>query len=137
MAFTDYFAPIRRVGQQHRGVIIMFNSTLALLVTGELCLREVVTPSLAPSFEGVAAALLQPLGVLGLGFLLAGLLLWALLLVRHQLSFFYPLWGLGSVALLGLYWVRPSGWVDPKALFGALLVLVGAGLLMRGGHSRN
>ena len=56
--------------------------------------------------------------------------------MRHQLSFFYPLWGLGSVVLLGLYWLRPSGWIDPKALFGALLVLIGAGLLMRGGHSR-
>ncbi len=137
MAFTDYIAPIKRVSQQHRGVIIMFNSTLALLVTGEICLRQVAPASSVLSIDGVAAALLQPLGLLGLGFLLAGLLLWAALLVRHQLSFFYPLWGLGSVVLLGLYWLRPSGWIDPKALFGALLVLVGAGLLMRGGHSRS
>jgi hypothetical protein len=136
MAFTDYFAPIKRVSQQHRGVIIMFNSTLALLVTGEICLREVVSSSTVFSVDSVAAALLQPLGLLGLGFLLAALLMWSVLLVRHQLSFFYPLWGLGSVVLMGLYWLRPSGWIDPKALFGALLVLIGAGLLMRGGHSR-
>ncbi len=137
MAFTDYFAPIKRVSQQHRGVIIMFNTTLALLVTGELCLREVVPASMVLSVDSVAAVLLQPLGLLGLGFLLAGLLMWSVLLVRHQISFFYPLWGLGSVVLLGLSWLRPSGWVDPKALFGVLLVLVGAGLLMRGGHSRS
>jgi len=137
MVFIDYFAPIKRVGQQHRGTIILFNSALALLVIGELCLREVLTATAVLSIDTVAMALLQPLGLLGLGFLLTALLLWASLLVRHQLSFFYPLWGLGTVVLVGLYWLRTGGWLDLKALFGALLVMVGVGLLVRGGHSRS
>ncbi|HYF65022.1 MAG TPA: hypothetical protein VD886_19510 [Herpetosiphonaceae bacterium] len=136
MAFIDYFVPLRRAGQKHRSAILMFGGTLGLLITGELCLRQVLDGRAAPDPALLAAALLQPLGLLGMGCILAATLLWAMLLVRHQLSFFYPLWGLATLALMLAHWIAAGSLDDPRALFGALLVLAGAGLLARGGHSR-
>lgn len=136
MAFIDYFVPLRRASQQHRGAILMFGGTLGLLITGELCLRQALAGLAAPDPDLLAAALMQPLGLLGMGSILAATLLWALLLVRHQLSFFYPLWGLAPLALMLVHWIATGSLLDPRALFGALLVLAGAGLLLRGGHSR-
>ena len=136
MAFIDYFVPLRRAGQQHRGAILMFGGSLGLQTTGELCLRQALAGIASPQPAILAAALLQPLGLLGMGSILAATLLWAMLLARHQLSFFYPLWGLATVVLMVVHWVATGGLLDPRAMFGALLVLCGAGLLARGGHSR-
>ena len=136
MAFIDYFVPLRRASQQHRSAILMFGGTLGLLITGELCLRQVLAGIAVPDPNLLAAALMQPLGLLGMGSILAATLLWALLLVRHQLSFFYPLWGLAALALMLAHWIATGSLHDLRALFGALLVLAGAGLLLRGGHSR-
>ena len=136
MAFIDYFVPLRRASQQHRGAILMFGGTLGLLIAGELCLRQALAGLAVPDPDLLAAALMQPLGLLGMGSILAATLLWALLLMRHQLSFFYPLWGLAALALMLVHWIVNGALLDPRAWFGALLVLVGAGLLLRGGHSR-
>lgn len=135
MAFTDYFAPIKRVGQQHRGAIATFGGSLGLLVAGELCLRRVLLSVATPSLAALELALLQPLGVVGMGLVLAAILVWALLVSRYQLSFFYPLWGLATLVLTLVYRIASGELPAPQTLFGALLVIIGAVLLIRGGHS--
>lgn len=144
MAFTDYIAPIKRVGQQHRASILMFSGALLLLLAGDLCLRRILKSQEAAALAGAAGkdafwaaipvVLAQPSGWLGLGLIGAGLCVWLALLLRHQLSFFYPLWGISTLLLLLISWAA-SGSINPKALFGGALVVIGAGLLMRGGHS--
>lgn len=134
MAFTDYFVPIRRMSQHHEQPIRVFGCTLGLLIAGELCLRSVLAATQPRTLLAIQSALLQPLGLLGLALLAAALLFWTLLLTRHQLSFFYPLWGISTLLLALLYWITLGGWMDPSAGFGGVLVLVGAAVLVRGGH---
>ncbi len=132
MAFTDFLAPLLRL-RAHSRPIRLFTSTLGLLVASDSCLRYAVrdTTTLSAGLQQVQT----PLGWLGLALLLAALLVWLRLLQGHQLSFFYPLWGLAPLGVFLVHIVALDGWTTLKGLFGATLMLLGAGLIMRGGHS--
>lgn len=130
-----FVAPIKRVFQQHRSAIRLFSATVGLVLAGEWCLRQALRGMRVPDLAALQTALLLPLGVLGCCLLLAAILLWVVLLARRQLSFFYPLWAISSV--LGVFFNTISNlWVLPwRAWLGVVLVLLGAALLIRGGHS--
>ncbi|MBP8252360.1 MAG: hypothetical protein KAX40_08330 [Herpetosiphon sp.] len=135
MQFTGFVAPIKRVFSQHRSEIQLFGATVALLLGGEWCLRQAFQGIRVPDLEALQAAFLLPLGLLGCGLLGAALLLWVVLLARRQLSFFYPLWAISSV--LGVFFNTITNLWDLswRAWLGVVLVVLGAVLLMRGGHS--
>lgn len=135
MQFTGFVAPIKRVVSQHRSEIQLFGATVALLLGGEWCLRQAFQGIRVPDLEALQAAFLLPLGLLGCGLLGAALLLWVVLLARRQLSFFYPLWAISSV--LGVFFNTITNLWDLswRAWLGVVLVVLGAVLLMRGGHS--
>lgn len=121
--------------RQHSQPLTVFGLALALLVAGDWQLRRALAGLRAPAAGEVLATLGQGAGLLGLALIAAALLLWALLLARWQLSFFYPLWGVASVLGALLRWLWFDGWMAPPALLGIAMVCAGAALLMRGGHS--
>lgn len=133
MAFIDWGGPFRQI-RTHRRPISQFLTLLALLVIGDVALRLALQSRIG-DFSLVLTGLLTPTALLGLGALTAAMVLWLRMLRSYQVSFFYPLWGLAPLGVFVVQWVMFNGAFTWKALFGAVLMLIGVGLVIRGGHS--
>lgn len=122
--------------------LLFLAASIVLSAVGQLCMKvgmqELHGISQLPAYDlsvGTMAALRIPIAwtAAGLAAYACSLLSWLAVLVRHALSFAYPLLSLSYVLVYvgATHWPRLAETATPLRTLGTLLILVGVGLVMR------
>ena len=134
MVFIDWLAFMRQQRTQiHPSKLYM--CVVVLLASGTVLLRQVLLRAPARPWPAMKVVLESAMGGVALLLLALAVMLWVRLLQRYQLSFFYPLLGLIPLLVLLIEAVFFQLNVTLWAAVGACLILGGAAVLVRGGHS--